>query len=380
MNILLTGARAPVTLDLARHLAAAGHRVDTADSLRFPICRFSRVIDRHFDVPPPAYQFAAYIAKLKEIVVERDIDLVVPTCEEVFYISGGYAQEGKAFCDALPKLKWMHDKFTFIQQSHPCGLQKPETHLLESIDDAKAFLERSQDWVFKPVFSRFATHALIGPTAQKAHLVLSTVKGPWLAQRRIEGQEFCSYSIAYKGRLTAHACYYSRYRFRQKGSGIYFEAIDHHLIREYVARFVAAHQFHGQIGFDFMQTQEGDVYVLECNPRATSGVHLFGPESGLAKAFMGENQTLIQPQFGRLKMIAPAMILFQAPHNLIHGGRRQFIRDFLKAGDSCFQKDDARPGWLQMVSLLEMVGRSLKHRTNLKDAITADIEWNGESF
>ncbi len=39
-RVLLTGARAPVTLDLARHFARRGHEVYFADSVHLPLARF----------------------------------------------------------------------------------------------------------------------------------------------------------------------------------------------------------------------------------------------------------------------------------------------------------------------------------------------------
>ena len=40
-RILLTGARAPVTLDLVRHFHRAGHEVYVADSIYLPLARLS---------------------------------------------------------------------------------------------------------------------------------------------------------------------------------------------------------------------------------------------------------------------------------------------------------------------------------------------------
>ena len=44
MTILLTGTRAPATLDLARRLWREGVRVIGADSLRYPLGKFSQAI------------------------------------------------------------------------------------------------------------------------------------------------------------------------------------------------------------------------------------------------------------------------------------------------------------------------------------------------
>jgi len=42
MNILVTGARAPIAADIAKALAQSGHKVWMADNLRTPISASSR--------------------------------------------------------------------------------------------------------------------------------------------------------------------------------------------------------------------------------------------------------------------------------------------------------------------------------------------------
>ena len=40
----------------------------------------------------------------------------------------------------------------------------------------------------------------------------------------------------------------------------------------------------GQLSFDLRRDAEGQWRALECNPRATSGFHFFGPDDGLVEA------------------------------------------------------------------------------------------------
>lgn len=44
----------------------------------------------------------------------------------------------------------------------------------------------------------------------------------------------------------------------------------------------------GMFGFDFIEEANGTTYVIECNPRATSGIHLFGNKAPeVTNAFLG---------------------------------------------------------------------------------------------
>ena len=97
---------------------------------------------------------------------------------------------------------------------------------------------------------------------------------PWVAQRFVPGQEYCSFSVLVDGQLRAHSSYQPRYRVG-RGSGIYFHSCAPAPIRAFLEQFGRATGYTGQVGFDFIEDQQGRFHVLECNPRATSGVHLF---------------------------------------------------------------------------------------------------------
>lgn len=62
--------------------------------------------------------------------------------------------------------------------------------------------------------------------------------------------------------------------------------MEHEEIYEWVRQFVQATGFSGQVGFDFIETEDGQLYAIECNPRATSGIHLFHPGDGLVRALI----------------------------------------------------------------------------------------------
>ena len=42
-------------------------------------------------------------------------------------------------------------------------------------------------------------------------------------------------------------------------------------------------QFSGQLGFDFIEATNGDIYALECNPRATNGISFFSCDKALSR-------------------------------------------------------------------------------------------------
>ncbi len=87
LRILLTGARAPATLELGRLGARAGYTVHVADTHRWNICRGSRLITGQHVLPPPRHNHHAYVQAVNRLVRQFGIDVVVPTCEEVFHLA-----------------------------------------------------------------------------------------------------------------------------------------------------------------------------------------------------------------------------------------------------------------------------------------------------
>jgi hypothetical protein len=196
-----------------------------------------------------------------------------------------------------------------------------------------------------------------------------------VAQRYIAGREHCSFSLFVEGRLTAHACYHPRYRVG-RGSGIYFEPSDPPAIRTFLEQFGSNTGYTGQVGFDFIETPEGRFYVLECNPRATSGVHLFDDQpQALVSALLGEEHEGLLLPTPAPRMVALAMLLFAAPRHMLD---ITFWRNFGSARDVVIRQGDFKPLPAQIPGLLEIVSRALVRRRGLLAAATADIEWDGQ--
>lgn len=376
MHVLILGARAPACLEWARVFAASGWQVTVADSLRWPVARYSHAAQHYLRLPEPRTNPDAWIAALRDAVQTRVIDLLLPTCEEVFYL--GYGLERipcRVATMPLAALQPLHHKYQFARMTQDWAVAAPESHLMESAAEVAHFAASSKEWVFKPAYSRFANRTLIRPEREQLLRIQPTPQQPWVAQRYVAGREHCSYSLLVNGKLTAHACYHPRYRVG-RGSGIWFEPTDPPAIRSFVEQFGQATGYNGQVAFDFIETDNGQCYVLECNPRATSGVHLFDDQpEALVKALLGEGGDSVLTPTQQPRMVALAMLLFALPR---HGLNRAFWQDFASAGDVIVRAGDWQPLLAQLPGLLEITGRAVTRRRGLLAAATADIEWDGQ--
>ncbi|MCW3792757.1 ATP-grasp domain-containing protein [Paenibacillus sp. LS1] len=413
LRVLLTGGRAPVTLDLARMLHRAGHRVYVAESAARHLTKSSSAVEQCAAVPSPRHDTKAYLAELERLVQDWQIDLLIPMCEEVFYVAQG-ADRLSSYCrvlvSSLEQLHELHHKYDFIQLARSLGLLVPDTRLIKSQKEwmeTQTVLETMGDWVWKPVYSRFAAKVRMpnlmtddagagtdqqGNVSEKKRrhfrndpldeVALSSIS-PWVAQAYIPGQMLCTYSIAHEGQLVAHSTYDSRYRTGSVGASVFFEQVEHEGALAWVRQFVQATGFSGQIGFDFIEGQNGRVYAIECNPRATSGIHLFHPGGDLVRA-LTEPETLIKER----KMIMPAQgskamlmlpMLGSGVQQIFGKGKfRVWIAAWRGTRDVVYARQDLQPLMEQFGVVLAAWRLARSQKCSLTEALTHDIEWNGE--
>ncbi len=86
----------------------------------------------------------------------------------------------------------------------------------------------------------------------------------------------------------------------------------------------------GHLGFDLIVDADGRAWPIECNPRAVSGLHLFDAAPALAEAIAGAG-ICPPPPPGRLRHLAPAMLLLGGPSALASGQIGELVADW-KAG------------------------------------------------
>ena len=372
--VLVTGARAPVALDLARALRAAGIEVHFADCVtpfaaralrpRVPIHRFA----------PPAYAFQRFRRDIADLVRRLGIGRVLPTCEEVFYLAAAAAADGWAdllYAPDLPLLRRLHSKFEFAQMAAALGLDAPETLVFDGPIPAPPSPER---WVFKPEFSRFATHTLVGPTAASLRALRPSPGRRWVGQQRIEGEEVCGWGAATRGRLAAFVAYRPRWR-HGRAAAFQVEAVEAPAVERIAARVAEATGLTGQIAFDVIIDARGRAFPVECNPRAVSGLHLFDAAPGLAAAILC-GEAVPSPPAGRLRHLSPAMALLGVPAATAAGRLGALVADW-RAGSDVVGRGSAGVLAGCLADAARFSATALAKGLTPAGATTADIEWDG---
>jgi len=378
-NVLILGGRAPVALDHARRFQRQGWKVHVADSIPCRLTGWSRSVAATLSLASPRYAPMAFVQGIGAAIQTHAIDLVVPTCEEVFYLSRyrNLLPTGvRVLAGDFDTLRTLHSKWQFIEAAQGCGATVPESRRVVSLAEARAWAG-VDPIVLKPEYSRFGVHVRIHPEGLPMRGKELDVAGSWVAQRYHAGTELCSYGLADKGRLLAHAVYRPTYRI-QRSSSYYFEPHACEMIRTFVSLFVRKMDFTGQISFDWIQGEDGGVTVIECNPRATSGLHLFADEDALPAALMGTADHCVEPSHTQPAMIAALMLsagLYQAAAG---SALSRWRHDYRRARDVIARPQDRSPLAGGLLDLGSYARLALAQGCNLREAATRDIEWDGE--
>lgn len=380
-NVLILGGRAPVALDHARRFSQQGWTAYIADSVPCRLSGWSSAVRTSMQLAAPSLHPQAFIYDLNRAIAQYQIDLLMPTCEEVFFLSRyrKYLPANvRVLVDDFDKLRMLHSKWHFLKLAEQYGGNPPSSCLVHSVEEARAWAGKVP-LVLKPEYSRFGVHVRIYPQGMPDNEAPLGQQGAWVAQHFKPGRELCSYSVADQGRLLAHVVYEPRHRLG-KSSSFYFAPYDAPQIREFVTRLVAAINYTGQISFDWIESQDGIPSVIECNPRAVSGVHLFGMQDALPAALAGELDECLQPSATTPRMLAAIMLSAGLVQAVQERKLRAWWADYRAAGEVIGIAQDRLPLLGALADMSSFALMAWQQKCSMREAATRDIEWDGQEL
>ena len=378
-TFLLTGGRSSSTLDIARQLHSAGHRVLSADTKRWHVCKFSNAVSKNFLIPSPRFETAKFIEKLVKITTEEKVDILIPTYEEILYLSkylDRFPASCHVFSSTFETLHRLHNKWLFYCRQRELGIPTPKTYLVRSYEELKQ-LPFEQPYILKASYSRSSQSLFKIKGKESLPKIEFSKQNPWLAQEWLDGKKYCTYSVCQNGNVTAHATYPVHFTI-DGNSCVCFEAVDHPKILEWVKYFAARENFTGQAGFDFFEMSNGQLYAIECNPRATNGLLLFQPSDRLDRAFILPNQKTIQPHTGYKKQLIAGMLLYAWKIAYKDRNFSNFLKALFTTRDVIFNKKDLKPFFWQPFIFCSYLYQKLKAKLSLPAWFTFDCNWDGE--
>ncbi len=373
-TFLLTLGRLPKALDLARALHAAGCRVLVAEPFARHLTGASRCVARSFVVPSPVEDLDGYLAALLAIIADEQVDDVLPISEEILYVSllrDRLPDTVRLHAMPFESLQSLHDKHAFVATARAAGVAAPETAVAGS-EAARALLATGR-CILKPVVScsgrglRFLDQGAPMPQVEE----------PAIIQRFVEGRVLSSFSLARQGHLLGTVIYQGA--MMQGTVAVAFERID---VSEqalvWIKRLVQHTGFDGFISFDLIERSDGEVTGIECNPRATSGLHFVEP-GDLARLLLAPQTELGAAPFGYrperlLQQFYPC--LTETQKSMFGGDRFQRnLACLWRARDVSWRSDDPWPALSMPWTSWPIIEQSLRRRSSFGEVAMLDLMW-----
>jgi predicted ATP-grasp superfamily ATP-dependent carboligase len=375
-KVIITFGRSFHALELARLLNAAGHQIYLVDSIRTYVGRFSNAVKRCIKVPSPRFDHEGYIAALIDIVQREKIDLIIPIYEETTQLSHAidrFPKSCQLFCPPFDLYQTLHNKWSFQCKLQELNIPTLKASLIESNEDLK-HLDFTTPFAIKACYSRASNDVRKVFPNQPIQPIALEPHNPWIAQEWMEGNKFCTYSICHEGKVYAHATYPVKYAI-DGNSCLIFENTTHPAILQWITDFVQKVGYTGQIAFDFIESASGQLYAIECNPRATSGLLLFD------KAFFKQNLTPLFPAPHARKQIATGMLLYGWRKSAIHNNSfLKFFKALCTTKDVVFRVSDLKPFLFEPLVFASLLKNSMRKKLPIPAYYTHDHDWNGEAL
>ena len=373
-TVLLTLGRLPKALEVARALHAAGCRVVVAEPFRRHLTGASRQVARSVQVTSPVIDREAYLGELTALAVAEGVSLILPVSEEILHVSllhGRMPAGVRLAAMPHPTLLALHDKLSFTEVCRAAGVLAPETF---DLDDPQARqLAAAVPTVVKPVFScsgrgvRFLAPGDALPRYDERAVV----------QRRCDGRLLSTFTLARAGESRITVTY--RGAVMQGTVAVCFERIDTPpAVQAWVSTMVRHTGFDGFISFDLIEDAAGDISGIECNPRATSGLHFVEP-AGLAQALLDPSSDLPLAYKSERFMQQFYPCLTETQRTMFgHGPFRQNLRYLIAARDVTWSSRDPWPLVSQPWTSWPIIEQSLRRRCSFGEVAMLDLAWGGD--
>ncbi len=377
-KLLLTGGRGPAVLEMARQLSRQGHTIFVAESTKIQYCQFSNTVSKNFLVPDPLLDETGYINALTDLLDKYKIDMLIPAYDETYFIAkhkDKLTEHATVFCDSLEKIKTLNNKYTFAELAETLNCYTPKTILMSNDNEWQKFQENPSFTMPYMVKSFYASGGSEVVTIRaKDDIKKIKFKPPFIVQEHVSGKAWSSTGVAHNGEMTLNVVYEPLFIYRENGPAICLQGVTHPGILALIKHVVKSQNYTGLIGFDIIEKEDGSLYLLECNPRVTSGVHLFSAEDKLGECFLNPNTAFHEAQPKKPVQISVAGML-KVLFYLKKGQFKQWLHCVTHSADAVFDAKDIRPALFVPVLAAFYLHQYIKHSKLPDDNIFYHMDW-----
>ncbi|MEM1370565.1 MAG: ATP-grasp domain-containing protein [Cyanobacteria bacterium P01_H01_bin.15] len=329
------------------------------------------------ETPSPSKEPVAFTQMVAKIVNKRQIDLIVPTFEEGFFLSR-YAEllPVQLFAPPFEVIEQLHSKYRFAQLCRELGISIPETHIVSSQNEMREQIAKLEKYVARPAFSRGGLEFLtnFGPRTGEFSVddCTPTLDNPWLVQPYVEGEDACSFSIVQEGKIRVH-CAYKPTVPSQGGWAVQFTSVDDFGSFDIASKIAKKFKITGFISFDYRQTKDG-LMAIECNPRLSAGGFLT-PQDWIAESILNPNlssKTQFVPA-GRAAQYDSYLI----DRHIVKIPPRKLLHELLTKPDVLMKPSDVLPGIYFFLTRRHFSSVAKKDHVTFCHALYEDNVWDG---
>jgi len=365
-TIMVNSGRMTKSLVLLRKMKEAGHRVILVEEHSYWFCanRWSSAVDAFYRITGPLEDLNQYTNDLINVIKREGVDHYILVSHAGSTIEDGIAKkEISKHCEVFQfdedTCKTLHEKHHFISKAEELGFKVPESYYITSHDQVlKHDFSRHPDrkYILKcigldPQDDHTRSNMTTLPFATKSDTekyVRSqriSEKNPWVLQQFITGEEYCTHATVRNGQVRAFvACPSSELL-------VNYYVSDKPKMLQFTQKFAEKMNLTGQLAFDFMEDEQGEIWPIECNPRTHTAITLFHDSDTFAQSYVpikGDEKEKIWP-------VTPKAGMEQRPvywigHELFSLLRTKDIKTFVERllyeRDGTFSVSDPLPHFL----------------------------------
>src|SRR5436190_13714239 len=193
MRLLITSSRMPFALDAIRKLGERGHEVFACDSYAASPGSHSRYLKAHFTTASATGDPARFAADVERIAKEKEIEVVLPMFEEVFYLAAQHERicaVTRLYAPPFRTLAQVHDKGTFQELCDRLEIRTPHTTLAHTAEELRDACDGYPRYFARAAFSRGGVGLLTNTGPLAGHLspedCRPTEANPWLVQEFVD--------------------------------------------------------------------------------------------------------------------------------------------------------------------------------------------------
>lgn len=293
-DVLVLDSQSQRALSACRTLGKKGLSVTAGGHSRFLPAMLSKYSDDSFIHPDPLVDNRAFVDRLETHLADRDYVAVFPMNDETTNILSYNKDRLEATGTRVGAEDWethqlANDKKRLYELVEELDVLVPETHAPTSMTDVERIdEERSYTVIIKPrrtttenedgslSSNRISGTYYVAPEEDLVERYRSIIEGNAsleaeypLVQEYVDGDRIkCTLGLAHEGELIAFfQLTWSREYPTSGGVGAIRQGVWEPKMKEYADRVVEALDWTGPVHVEFLQTRDGDYYLLEVNGR-----------------------------------------------------------------------------------------------------------------